>query len=67
MENTESSGRRFSVPAFRLQGPYSGFVPVCRYTGLFCAQSPHTRPHRGNTAGFRSVSYRAPQFFVLYR
>ena len=32
-----------------------------------CAQSPHTRPHRGNTVEFCPMAYRMPQFFVLCR
>ena len=46
---------------------HSGFMPALVGTRLSCAQSSHTKPHRGSTEGFRSVSYRAPQFFVLYR
>jgi len=63
MENMASSGCQLSVLTLCIQGPYNGFVPVIG-TQLSCIQSPHTRPHRGNTAGFLFLARKAPQHFL---
>ena len=56
-------GCQLSVLTLCIQGPYNGFVPVIG-TQLSCIQSPHTRPHRGNTAGFLFLARKAPQHFL---
>jgi len=63
MEHMRLTGRWLSVLALRLQRPHSGGVLVCWYIPS-CAQSPHTRPHRGNTAGFSFLVCKAPQHFL---